>query len=354
MDYRFTDKSVDSTVKKEQKDRRMVTLEDVAKRAGVSRMTVSAVLNRNLTHVRVSRATQQRVLQAATELNYFPNAIARSLRKKRTGIIGFYGGLGYLNASLPFYAEIIGGLQRGCDLHRLDLLVHGTFPRRSVKDIYAELVDGRLDGLVVHTSADDPLVTLLAKSHLPVVAIADAIESLPSVVVDDFIGGKLQAEHLAGRGHSQVLYRASDRPLISACLRYDGFMECAQNYRMKVTTWRGLENIANDAKAVDAFCEVLKSCQATAVVCWNDMSALDTLMICHDRGMNVPGDVAVMGYDGIRTMGSLFHRLTTIKAPWFDVASRAIALLVEQIESKDENLQKEVVLPVELVCGDTT
>ncbi|HLH80539.1 MAG TPA: LacI family DNA-binding transcriptional regulator [Chthonomonas sp.] len=340
-------------MKEENKGRKMVTLEDVAKRAGVSRMTVSAVLNRNMTHVRVSNATQQRVLQAATELDYFPNAIARSLRKKRTGIVGFYGGLGYLNASLPFYSEIIGGLQRGCDQHRLDLLVHGTFPRRSVKDIYAELVDGRLDGLIVHTSADDPLATLLAKSHLPVVALADAIESLPSVVVDDFTGGKLQAEHLAYKEHSHVLYRASNRPLVSVCRRYDGFMERAQSYRMRVTTWQGPENIAHNDKAVDTFCELLLSSQATAVVCWNDMSALDTLVICRDRGLNVPNDIAVVGYDGIRTMGSLFHRLTTVKAPWFDVASQAIALLVEQIARRDKEQQKEVVLPVEFVYGDT-
>src|SRR5262249_8954496 len=111
-------------------------MKDVAERAGVSKMTVSAVLNGTSTHVRVSEPTRQRVLEAARELDYRPNAVARSLRRRQTNIIGVYCGFGYMNARLAFLSEIIGGLQEGCDCHRKDLLLHGVFRGRSVEDIY--------------------------------------------------------------------------------------------------------------------------------------------------------------------------------------------------------------------------
>src|SRR5579872_493916 len=156
-------------------------MKDVARRAGVSLMTVSAVINGKAAERRISRDTQARVAEIARLMDYRPNAIARSLRRRFTNVIGLYSGLGYLNAAHPFLAELIGGLQEGCDQHQKDLLLHGTFRGRSVEDIYAELVDGRLDGLIVQAPPEDPLVNQLAASHLPVIAAVDAISSVPSV-----------------------------------------------------------------------------------------------------------------------------------------------------------------------------
>src|SRR5438067_446452 len=150
-------------------------MKDVAERAGVSLMTVSAVVNGRTAERRISSATRDRVEEIARFLDYRPNGVARSLRRRSTNVVGVYSGIGYLNAANPFLSEFIGGLQEGCDEHQKDLLLHGTFRGRSVDDIYAELVDGRLDGLIVQAPPSDPLVDRLAASHFPVVAAVDAI-----------------------------------------------------------------------------------------------------------------------------------------------------------------------------------
>jgi len=145
------------------------------------------------------------------------NAYCRS-----TNVIGIYSGIGYLNAVSPFLSELIGGLQEGCDQHHKDLLVHGTFRGLSVDDVYAELLDGRLDGLVVQALPSDPLVVRLAASHLPVVALADAISSVPSVVVDDYAGGACSGRARCREGSSPTAlsrFRQVDRIRRAAAFR---------------------------------------------------------------------------------------------------------------------------------------
>src|SRR5438105_4721214 len=112
-------------------EQKSVTIKDVAHRAGVSLMTVSTVLNGKAGERRISKHTQDRVAAIARQMDYRPNAVARSLRRRSTNVIGLYSGIGYLNASHPFLAELIGGMQRGCDQHHKDLLLHGTFRGRS-------------------------------------------------------------------------------------------------------------------------------------------------------------------------------------------------------------------------------
>ena len=123
---------------------------DIARRTGVSRVTVSAVLSASAgNNTRVAEATRQRILEAASELNYAPNGIAKMFRRSRTNIIGFYLGDWLLNTHDQFLAEIVSGLQIGCRKHRKDLLIHGTFPEQSVSDVYSELTNRKIDGLVL-------------------------------------------------------------------------------------------------------------------------------------------------------------------------------------------------------------
>jgi len=140
---------------------------------GVSNTTVSVVLGDIPSpHVRVSESTRARILAAAQQMQYRPNRVARSLRYQKTNVIGIYTAYGHLNPTVPFTAQIIGGLHQGCDDHRKDLLLHGSYPNRSAEEIYNELADGRVDGLILYTWPEDPLVERLSTSHLPVVAIA--------------------------------------------------------------------------------------------------------------------------------------------------------------------------------------
>jgi DNA-binding LacI/PurR family transcriptional regulator len=330
---------------------RPATMSEVAERAGVSKMTVSAVLAGGSRHVRVSEPTRRRVLETARQMGYRPNAVARSLRRQRTHILGLYCGFGYLNAATPFCGDVIGGLQAGCDAHGYDLLLHGIFAGRPVADIHAELTDGRIDGLVVLSPPDDPLLELLAPSHRPAVAMVDAVPALPSVVVDDPRGGELLVDYLVSRGHRRLLFGNVPRPLTSVIRRRAAVLAAAGV--------RGLEVSEHPAELNENAWEgVLHEWQllprdqrATAVVCWNDACAYELLEACHARSIRVPEDLAVTGFDGTCQPLHFQWRLTTVHAPWSAVAKTAVDLLVAQLNGTE--VPPETVFPVQLIPGDS-
>jgi DNA-binding LacI/PurR family transcriptional regulator len=337
---------------------RAARLSDVARRVGVSTVAVSKVLNGSLANTRVSDDTRQRILTAAEELRYSPNAVARSLRRQRTDIIGLYLGHGYTDARNPFFAEIVTGLQEGCEAHRLDLLLHSTYRGvRNADAIYAELANGTIDGLVLYAPAADALAARLAASPLPVVAVADAVAGVPSIVVDDAEGGRLVAAHLAERGHRRVAFRVTRNTLVSALRREEAFRVEAARQGIEVV---GVLPEHEGHEDADARCQYLDSLRAhavTAVACANDYTAWHLLAAALRLGLSVPGDIAIAGFDGIApTTAVLGPRLTTVRAPWVAVARAAVDHLVARIGGVGPSgpAAAETILPVELVTGETT
>lgn len=326
------------------------TLADVAQRAGVNKVTASIALSGGRGNTRVSAATRQRIMAAARDLHYQPNALARSLRRRQTNIIGLYMG-GFIDTRNLFLSEIVSGLQIGCEQNRQDFLMHGTFRGGSTEDIYAELVNGKVDGLVLHAKTSDPLVHRLATSHLPIVAIVDPLPGVPSVTVDDVAGGRIQAEYLAGKGHRHVLYISCPFPLESTRRRYDAFYQAASE--------RGIEVVARDGRtdddipaspAEEYYLSLPVAQRPSAVVCWSDQSAYRLIEHVRKFGVRVPGDLAVMGFDGSTSDIPPAYRLTTIRAPWREVARTGVSLLSLK---EGEPLPEETLLPVEFVPGET-
>ena len=313
-----------------------ITAKEIGRQLGLSQPTVSRVLSGASGH-RVSSETRQRVLEAAARMGYRPNALARSLRQGRTNIIGFYTGYGYLDARNPFLAELIGGLQRAADPRRQDILLHGIFRGASTDDIYGELVDGRIDGLFIHTHSGDPLVARLQNSSLPVVAIADAIAGIPCVVADDACGTKTLLDYLWEKGHRCIGYVRPVQRFSSVERRYEAF--CAWGAA------RGLSDRDMPVYMVE-FEETGPALQAilnsknrpTAVCCWNDMAAFDLIYHCSEEGVRVPDDLAVVGFDGLLADPRLSPRaLVTVGASWGEVTACAVDLLMRQIGFRSHN-----------------
>jgi DNA-binding LacI/PurR family transcriptional regulator len=329
------------------------TLSDVAARAGVNRVTVSVVLNNARANTRVSEATRQRILQAAAELRYQPNAVAQSLRRRRTNILGFYSGDNYNDLRNPFFSQLVSGLQKGCEEHDQDLLIHRRRGDRTAEAVYADLVNGKVDGLILFTTPEDPLIELLAASHLPVIGLADANPAIPSVVVDDAHGGQMQVEHLAQRGHQTVFYQPGPQHLVSARRRQAAFLAAAEARGITVirgvpTDWVGAQLCPDSQAALASH----RPDRPTAVVGWEDLCAYRLLLRCQEMGWQIPQEMAVMGFDGIVQPVEPVWQLTTIRAPWRMVAYTAVLLLLAQREGKPA--PPETVLPVELVPGNTT
>lgn len=326
------------------------TLVDVARHAGVNKVTASIALSGGKGNTRVSEATRQRILLAAEALAYRPNAVARSLRSRRTHTVGFYMS-GFIDMRDLFLSEIVSGIQEGCQRSRHDFLMHGTFEGRSTDEVYTHLLNGKVDGLVLHVDSGDPLLPRLAASRLRVVAVANPVPGLPSVTVDDAAGSRMLAEHLALRGHRRVLYAACPFPLTSAVRRCAAFQDAAQNYGIALSTPTDPIDGAERAFLEREIVSLPPALRPTALVCWNDQAAHRILPHIRASGLRVPEDLAVAGFDGITSYIPPAYTLTSVRAPWHGVALAAVDLLCR---APGPLALSATVLPVEFVQGETT
>jgi Transcriptional regulators len=329
-----------------------VTAKDIGRELGLSQPTVSRILS-GASDYRVAPETRQRVLETAARLGYRPNAVARSLRRRRTNIVGFYTGYGYVDARNAFLAEVIGSLQRAGDPHRLDILLHGAYRGASTDDIFGELVDGRVDGLFLHTHAEDPLIARLAESRLPVVAIADEVPGIPSVICDDAGGMCLLVDYLRERGHRRIGFIRPTTHFHSVEKRCDAFREAmaAGGASPEEAPLFSIEMEAAEP-ALDAL--MAQSERPTAVCCWNDLTAFNLIHACRARGVRVPEDLAVVGFDGLLAPHLTPRALVTIGANWNDISRRAMDILVAQINNSGDSPPPPLTrMPVRLLPGDT-
>lgn len=331
---------------------RNVTLRDVAERVNVSPFTVSVVLNGSKSNTRVSSATRERIMRAAEEMGYRPNSLARALRQRSTNILGLYFGYGHLEPHDPFHAEVLTGLQRGCEACNKDLMIHYSFHRFSVDEVFAELAGGKIDGVVLIAAPGDPLVARVRGSSLPVIAMTDAIDDIPSVIADDAAGSKAIADHLFERGHRVVFYRSCPGSSDSAGRRQRAFEVRAAELGMTCISGRTDDWKGGVGGEEDAILRRRAELGITAAVCWGDPSAHALLGYCKQNGISVPGDLAVVGFNGIEPPVEPAKVLTTVRAHWSDVAQRAVHLLVDRLEGRE--VPSLTVLPVEFVPGETS
>ncbi len=327
-----------------------VTAKSIARELQLSQPTVSRILSGDPRH-RVAADTRRRVLETAQRLGYQPNAVARSLRRGRTGIVGLYTNHDY-DARNNFLGTIIGGLQRGCEAHGLDLLLHSARGGRSAAEMYSTLRDGRIDGLILHANADDPLVAMLGQSPLPVVTVADRLPNLPAVTCDDAGGMRQLMAYFWERGLRRFVFIAPDEHLTSVERRCAAFVAEARRYGVLPGDWSIVRVCENDLGDTVRFLRSLPT--PCAVACWNDRTAYQLLGECHEQGVAVPDTLAIAGFDGLRSESIPLWDLVTIKCPWEEVAARALDMLMGLVNAAAEaNPPKEVCLPVRLCLGNT-
>lgn len=326
-----------------------VTAKDIARELGLSPSTVSRILQGDSRH-RVSVQTRERILSTARRLDYQPNALAQSLRRGRTHVVGLYTNHKY-DARNDFLSEILGGLQLACARHRLDLLLHCGYAGRTSDDTFNALRGGRMDGLFLHTSPDDPLVARLSASEMHVVALADPLPDLPSVTCDDVEGMRQIVAESQSRGYRRFAFLAPQFELASVERRraaWERFLEAHGVYAKEAHVFR--VPIEDAHTVLDALLQWREGLPV-AVACWNDRTAYSLLRACAERGVRVPQEIAVTGFDGFLDDKLPARRLTTIGCPWVDVAVQAVELLVRGIGG--EAIPAETMLPVKLIAGDT-
>jgi DNA-binding LacI/PurR family transcriptional regulator len=331
-----------------------VTIDDVAKKAGVSKTTVSRVLNGN--YSQTTAETKDRVLTVIREMKYHPNPMARGLKQMRTKIIGIV----LSNLSNPFWATVLEGVEDTCRLSGYSLMICNSSedPAREA-ELFEDFQLRQVDGIIVNpTVKNKALFEDLEQKRYPLVVINRKIEGIEVdyVVVDNIKGAKLAVNHLVDHGRNNIVAFVYRPQGISTWQeRMDGFKEALSERGIAGHERSVIEVSQGTGNAKKMAVEYFTTARADAVFSTNNMMTLEILEGFKELNIRVPEDVALIGYDETVWAKHLNPPLTTVRQPAYEMGVIAAKNLIKKINSKTKRKPKTVVLEPELIirqsCG---
>lgn len=314
----------------------MTSIRDVAKSAGVSVSTVSHVINKTRF---VSEETQTKVLDAMKELNYKPNRLASSLRRKdkRTHTLGLL----IPDSTNPFFAEVLRGVEDACfDAgYSVFLCNSDDDPQKELN--YIEVLLGKqIDGIIlVSAGIHNDAIALLATNDIPSVLVDREVSGsiIDSVLVDNEEGGCQATEYLIKLGHTRIGCIAGPSLITPSAARVQGYRKALSKYNL---VQDDALVIAGDFRAQSGFKATKELLDLeeppTAIFACNDMMAVGVLHAIDEAGLSVPEDISIVGFDDIPLASFTPPPLTTISQPSQEMGLRAARMVIERIE--DTNL----------------
>jgi LacI family transcriptional regulator len=337
------------------KPARRATLNDIARHAGVTVGTVSGVLQNKAKERRISDEVVQRVLRIAHEVDYAPNLLVRSLHRGNTQVLSFLNGFRNRDRRDYYMDALTASIEQAGGELGYNILVLCDFSH-TAEESYKYINGGITDGLIFFKPRDsDPLLPYLRRSNLPIVLLNSIDgEGLLSSVTEDWRSGIGEiAQKLITLGHRRVaaftangLADASNR---LCCLR-------------QLLGDRGVEMLDSQITAVDgkdstavnlALRNLMSQPQPpTALFCWHDYVGYRVLEECHQLGIDVPNQLSVVGYDGVRWPARTTHILASVEVDIESMSKASIELLVELVRG-DANAPIQRIMPVRFQEGTT-
>jgi LacI family transcriptional regulator len=346
-----------------------LTINDIARRAGVSSTTVSRVINHKPD---VDDKTRENILKIIEETNYMPNPIMTGLGKHKTYLIGFFT----YNLVGPFRVEILRGISERLSTSQYQLLFYNTnvpFPTTpeefaKTSQVLFEIINkGSVDGLVMlqPVSNKNYLAELYA-NRFPLVFIDDwgymSQFQVPRIEADNYNGALQAIRYLISLGHRRIGFitgpiefgsspvRSSvDRlagykeALNEAGLPFDNSLVCHGNFSEE-SGYSCIKTLLDRDEAAPGF---------TALFASSDLMAIGAMNALNERGLRVPDDISVVGFDDIPLDAYVRPALTTVRMPVKEMGERAVEMLIEQIEGKTLTAKK-VLFPTELIIRAST
>lgn len=334
------------------------TIHDVASLSGVSIGTVSAVLNRKGT---VSKSTRRRVLQAISELHYRPSAAAR---RRLQPTVEKSIGLIVKEINNPYFADVIFGAQEAARELGYNVLVAHTERSYEFEQQLAELLVAKdVDGLIINPLLNDETdlshLFEIRRNNIPLVLIESVKGIQASMVdVDNVAAEKRAVEYLMEQGHRRVAHFAGPQYSMHSDERIEGVRRAYESKRLVIEEgdlvhagaslddgYRAGLNFFRDRAAAD---------RPTAVTCYNDLVAIGLMRALRELGVDVPGDVSVVGFDDIEMASYLAVPLTSVRSPRREIGRRATRILIQHVEAVDTAAPERVVLDTDLVVREST
>lgn len=311
-----------------------VSIKDIARAAGVSHTTVSRALHNNPL---ISAEVRERIQRLAREMGYIPNAVAQSLQNRRTNTIG----LVVTSIADPFFADVVQGVEEVARPSGFSVFLNSSCndPAHEIQvvDMFHQR---RVDGIVVASSrVGSHYAHRLERLQVPVVLVNCQAESdhafLHTVTVDDDRGARLATEHLLMLGHRTIGYvGVNDRPRSNQRRRdgYLGTLATVDDGHPVIAPIVRAE--ANDVAVGRAALAHLLDAGCTAVFCYNDMVAVGVLLACRARGLSVPRDLSVIGFDDVELAQYMTPPLTTIHQPKDELGRLAMRMLLDLLDGR--------------------
>ena len=329
----------------------MASISDVAKRAGVSKSTVSRVLNPGSS---VWQKTRSAVEQVIAELNFHPNGFAQGLKSNKSGMIGVV----LIDIASPYYAMLLGGVQRQLIGKQKEILTTSSFgDKEKEAEAILSFKARQCDGLIVYLENTPNADTIhkLNFNQTPIVTLGISAPALSnnSVLVDNEYGGYLAAQHLLQHGHKKILMLAGLVRYPDAVRRKQGFIKAMQEAGIAESDYE----IRHGEFSEDfGYTETKKllgfNCNFTAICAGDDDIAAGVLLALREARVKIPEDISVIGYDDNFHAKHTYPALTTIRQPICALGETAIALLLE-VMATPTKIGKDIILKPELVVRDS-
>jgi LacI family transcriptional regulator len=333
-----------------QKRKSKITIHDVAAEAGVSFGTVSRVINND---VHVKEETRQRVWEVVNKLNYVANRQARSLAGGKTNSIGVLVpdlGTGYIG-------EIVRGIDAELSLGGMDLIVYTTHRTPTKEANYvANLASGMVDGLLLVLPREpQDLIKTMEDRNFPFVLIdhQGTDEDCPAVGAANWSGGYNATEHLIELGHKRIGHITGSMDLGCSVDRLAGYQSALRTYHLEedpALVYEG--DFAQPDGYVGTLALLDLPIPPTAIFAANDVMAMGAMDAVRHRGLRVPEDISIVGFDDIPQASLVRPALTTINQPLEKMGRVATQILLNMLD-EPENQKTRIELPTHLVIRDS-
>lgn len=312
----------------------MVTIKEVAKKAGVHPSVVSRVLNKDLT-LKIKDSTRERIIKIVDELEYVPNHSARNLKKNETKMIGMV----IPDFNNPVYSSIIHGAESQANEEGYSLLVYSTEQKGMMDNYFSHLVEGRIDGLLIAISkSEDEDILELQKIGKPFVLVNRLVKNIENfVVLDDKSAGKMATKHLIELGHSKIAHITGPLTTGTGSKRLEGYEEELREFDLKVQDnyiQKSSYNIDEGYKAMNHLLDLDNP--PTAVFTANILISLGAMKAIQDRKLSIPSDISVIGIHDVMFASTLYPPLTTVKMPLYEMGQEAIKKMISMLKGETD------------------
>jgi LacI family transcriptional regulator len=327
-----------------------VTLKDIAERAGVTSATVSMVINNK---PNISDATRRKVLKIARELNYYPNVIARGLATRKSNSIGVI----VPNLASSFVVRILQGIKStNRDVDYTVTLFDTVGQKENESQLFQRMArERRIDGaILIGTTVSEEEMKIFRDESVPCIVVARRCDILDSVFVNNAQGAQDATEFLIGKGHKQIACVICRKQNLPTEERLDGYKQALAKHAIGFSDGLVFEVDDDSMEAgVHVFDRIRASGATAAFVPAGDMAAIGIIREAKNKGITVPGQLAVVGFDDIPAAEVVEPTLTTVRQPKLEMGDYAINMIVDKLEGRESEL-KHKELPTKFIVREST